>query len=651
MSNNKDFKVKNGIKPTVYHEGVGTVVSGSGDTTDLASGKPIDLVDLSSTVSTTTAEALEFKPDGTKVYYQATSEDMWQFSLSTAWDITTATYDTKTFDFSPSQGTSVSSFFKPDGTKLYYLGALPAPAEGIYIYEYNLSTAWDISTLSDAGTKSTNLFTTLNGNVNDLFFKPDGTKVYTIGPNYRQVAEFSLSTAWDATTISHTANYIFTNDGDYTLRSIMFSSDGTKWWAVGTQDELRQYSLSTPWDITTSSYDNVLLNLQKFADYPEAIALNSEETNIYFAKDGKVWQFDISSSAKTLDLSTGNVFEVTPTSDLQIKLSNPSDSGTLSTATLVLNSGISNLSVDSMSYDNKSFDTSTETAEPSDIYFSSDGTKMFIFDDLYTNNHVFQYDLTTAWDVSTAEYNNVSLSLTDVTQLEAGQFSADGTKMYISEAGLQDILQYTLSTAWDISTASYDSITYDPNEIGQIDAFTFSHDGTKMYLSPTSGGVVYQYSLSTPWSLSNVAYDGKSFDFSTQNSNVKGLYFTEDGYNIISIDYNSSKLYYYQMASPFDISTAHYTDVSFSLLNEDTQWYGFYVEPSQSKLYAVTRNLDTVFQYTIGTSSVITYEENIEWSGGTAPTSPAAGETDVLTLITRDGGTTYQAVQAIDGAV
>ena len=29
MSNNKDFKVKNGIQPTVYHEGLGTVVSAS----------------------------------------------------------------------------------------------------------------------------------------------------------------------------------------------------------------------------------------------------------------------------------------------------------------------------------------------------------------------------------------------------------------------------------------------------------------------------------------------------------------------------------------------------------------------------------------------------------------------------------------------
>ena len=46
----------------------------------------------------------------------------------------------------------------------------------------------------------------------------------------------------------------------------------------------------------------------------------------------------------------------------------------------------------------------------------------------------------------------------------------------------------------------------------------------------------------------------------------------------------------------------------------------------------------------------ITYDTDLEFAGGTAPTSPAIGETDVITISTRDGGTTYQAVQAIDGA-
>jgi hypothetical protein len=46
----------------------------------------------------------------------------------------------------------------------------------------------------------------------------------------------------------------------------------------------------------------------------------------------------------------------------------------------------------------------------------------------------------------------------------------------------------------------------------------------------------------------------------------------------------------------------------------------------------------------------ITYDPTLEWPSGTAPTAPAEGETDVVTFSTTDGGTTYQAVQAIDGA-
>jgi hypothetical protein len=46
----------------------------------------------------------------------------------------------------------------------------------------------------------------------------------------------------------------------------------------------------------------------------------------------------------------------------------------------------------------------------------------------------------------------------------------------------------------------------------------------------------------------------------------------------------------------------------------------------------------------------ITYDPDLQWSGGTAPTSPAIGETDVITFNTTDGGTTYKSALAIDGA-
>ena len=87
MANDKDFKVKNGIQPTVYHEGVGTVVSGS---------VGYYLAGASYTQGYTQSQSTDprgpvFKTDGTKMYL-VTITTVYQYSLSTAWDVTTASY-------------------------------------------------------------------------------------------------------------------------------------------------------------------------------------------------------------------------------------------------------------------------------------------------------------------------------------------------------------------------------------------------------------------------------------------------------------------------------------------------------------------------------------------------------------------------------
>ena len=57
-----------------------------------------------------------------------------------------------------------------------------------------------------------------------------------------------------------------------------------------------------------------------------------------------------------------------------------------------------------------------------------------------------------------------------------------------------------------------------------------------------------------------------------------------------------------------------------------------------------------IYQLNSSAAPIITYDPAIQWSAGTAPTSPAIGDTDVITFSTRDGGTTYNAALAIDGA-
>lgn len=44
----------------------------------------------------------------------------------------------------------------------------------------------------------------------------------------------------------------------------------------------------------------------------------------------------------------------------------------------------------------------------------------------------------------------------------------------------------------------------------------------------------------------------------------------------------------------------------------------------------------------------ITWPASIEWAGGVAPAAPAAGETDVFTISTDDGGTSYVGVKTAD---
>ena len=60
------------------------------------------------------------------------------------------------------------------------------------------------------------------------------------------------------------------------------------------------------------------------------------------------------------------------------------------------------------SYDNKSFSVASQDTEPHGVYFKSDGLKMYVIGN--NNDNIYQYTLSTAWDVSTASYDSKTFS-------------------------------------------------------------------------------------------------------------------------------------------------------------------------------------------------------------------------------------------------
>jgi len=165
-----------------------------------------------------------FKPDGTKMYMVGNfGDDINEYNLSSAWDISTATY-LQNFSVSAQEGAPRGVFFKPDGTKMYVAGAV-----GDDMNEYNLSSAWDVSTASYLQNFSVSA---QDGGPQGAFFKPDGTKMYVVGNTNDAVYEYDLSSAWDISTASFLQNFSVSAQ-DSNPQGVFFKPDGTKMYVMG----------------------------------------------------------------------------------------------------------------------------------------------------------------------------------------------------------------------------------------------------------------------------------------------------------------------------------------------------------------------------------------------------------------------------------
>lgn len=347
----------------------------------------------------------------------------------------------------------------------------------------------------------------------------------------------------------------------------------------------------------------------------------------------------------TLDLSTGSVFSHTPTANTTFAFTNPAASGTSSSATLKLTGAnvTAGYDIANASYDSKSFSFSSQDGTPQDVFFHTDGTSLYMVGS--DNDTIYQYSLSTAWDISTASYASKSFSVSSQETTPQSIFiKSDGSKLFLLGYASDAVYQYSLSTAWDISTASYDNVSFSVATQATVGVgMTFKPDGTKMYISDTTADAIFQYTLSTAYDLSTASYDSVSFSVSGQDTNPRDIVFNDDGTKLYLTGTANDTVYQYTLSTAYDLSTASYDNVSFSVSGQSTAPASIQFKSDGTKMYVAGYNTDAIYQYSTGSSALatITYPASVIWSGGTTPTAPANGETDVYSFYTDDGGTTY----------
>jgi len=438
--------------------------------------------------------ALIFKPDGTKVYFinSSTTDYVEEWDLSTAWNITTAsahaTY-TITHEIYPS-----GLFFKPDGTRMYVTGS-----NDDNCIEYDLSTAWDVTTVSYSREQGTGI----SGYPRDVFFKTDGTKMYitedVFGQNDNTIREYNLSTAWNVTTASfsqelQTENPAFnTNVKTSQIYGIYFKSDGTKAFYTGeSQDRIAGIELSTAWDISTASWPTAVNTSGSSFFVQTNSSYDINQTGLYMKPDGSAFYTTCSSRRAVYRYNMSSAFNI---------------------GTAIYNSTLS---------------VSTNAYGVSGITFKPDGTKMYLTD--IDSDSVRSWTLSTAWDITTASYDSVSVSISNN---PAGvRFKPDGTRMYVVEDNSDDVREYTLSTAWNLSTASFSrefNLTSYQNKPAEI---LISPNGDKLFVCGINSSLnqsdVDEFTLSTPWDITSASHV-QTFDASFVARTITGMDFNNDG--------------------------------------------------------------------------------------------------------------------------
>ena len=179
-------------------------------------------------------------------------------------------------------------FFKSDGTKVYMLRSNRT------ITETTLSTAWDISTHGSIdNTFAASSFHFYHTNPYGLFISPDGTELYSADDDYNRLHRYTMSTAWDLSTLSHTTSVSTIGSQDSTPRDICFSPDGLNMYYIGiSSDKIHRYTLSTAWDISTLSHDSSTSSTMD--TFPNGIFMKPDGTRYYVVGSGsdKVYQFN-----------------------------------------------------------------------------------------------------------------------------------------------------------------------------------------------------------------------------------------------------------------------------------------------------------------------------------------------------------------------
>ena len=255
-----------------------------------------------------------------------------------------------------------------------------------------------------------------------------------------------------------------------------------------------------------------------------------------------------------------------------------------------------------ISYANDYLDVSGNETAPMGVTFKPDGTRAYICGN--SSDAVLQYNLSTPWDLSTGSYStSFNTPASNPRDLDIND---DGTKIYTIDR--TQVFQATLSTAYDLSTASDDG-TSERNQLPvNAGSLCFASDGSAFYWSDYNARNIYQVNLTTAYDVSTGSSISYTFNYPSNIGYAAGadaIHINADGTKMLVVTVSSgsyaSTAYVIEMTTPNDLSTGSFqTGIAHNFLASSPQSNyisGVYIKPTGDAFYVTSAVTDNIIAY------------------------------------------------------
>lgn len=228
---------------------------------------------------------------------------------------------------------------------------------------------------------------------------------------------------------------------------------------------------------------------------------------------------------------------------------------------------------------NKNATISSYDSTPRQLYVKEDGGALYIAGQ--TNDLIYEFNMSDPYNLSTIVNTRNSSTLVELNP-QALWFNKTGETMYIASAGGTNVTQYSLTPAWNISSATAIEKINLASTCGGMRHMFINDSGTALYIACNSN--ITQYSFSTPWNISTISKVGV-FNIDSIDNAQRTFWITKDGSTLYYYGSQNQRIYVLTMQQAWNISNATRNDNYNVSFNAESIFTGFSIVQNDARLF------------------------------------------------------------------